>query len=257
VTLSRGTADIASRADWPPGRVLVVAATYQERANIEPLIDSVLDATPDLQLLIVDDDSPDGTAAAALERCARDPRLHVLVRRGRRGLGGAILEGFDLARRHGFEVAVNIDADLSHDPEDIPRLLAALDPAGGRPAAVAIGSRRVPGGRIVGWPPSRHVVSRLVGWFTRFVVGVPVRDASSGFRAVRLDAFAGAPGPYATGYTFLEEMLWRMHRAGGRLVEVPITFTNRERGSSKAGLRESLVGGWRLLRLAAAARLGR
>jgi dolichol-phosphate mannosyltransferase len=86
---------------------------------------------------------------------------------------------------------------------------------------------------------------------------VPVRDASSGFRAVRLDAFAGAPGPYATGYTFLEEMLWRMHRAGGRLVEVPITFTNRERGSSKAGLRESLVGGWRLLRLAAAARLGR
>jgi len=87
VTFSRGTADIASRADWPPGRVLVVAATYQERANIEPLIDRVLDATPDLQLLIVDDDSPDGTAAAALERCVREPRLHVLVRRGRRGLG--------------------------------------------------------------------------------------------------------------------------------------------------------------------------
>ena len=237
--------------------MLVVAATYQERANVESLIDRVLAAAPDLQLLIVDDESPDGTATAALERSAREPRLHVLVRRGRRGLGGAILEGFDLASRHGFEVAVNMDADLSHDPEDIPRLLAALHPAGGRLADVVIGSRRVPGGRTLGWPPSRHVVSRLVGWFTRCIVGVPVRDASSGFRAVRLATFARASGTYATGYTFLEEMLWRMYRAGGRIVEIPITFTNREQGASKAGLRECLVGGCRLLRLAARARLGR
>jgi dolichol-phosphate mannosyltransferase len=257
VTLPAGTADIASRTDWPPGRVLVVAATFEERANIEALVDRVLAAGPDLQLLVVDDDSPDGTAAVALARADREPRLHVLVRRNRRGLGGAILEGFDLAARHDFEIAVNMDADLSHDADDIPRLLAALEPAGGLPADVVVGSRRVSGGRTLGWPLWRHVVSRLVGSFTRRIVGVPVRDASSGFRAVRLATFAALPRPFATGYTFLEEMLWRVHRAGGRIVEVPITFTNRERGSSKAGLREAVVGGWRLVRLACRARLGR
>jgi len=248
--------DVASSAAWPAGRVLVVAATYEERANIDRLIDGVLAAAPDLHLLIVDDDSPDGTGTVALDRAADEPRLHVLIRRGRRGLGGAIVEGFALAARHGFEVVVNMDADLSHDPEDIPRLLAALHPVGARPADVALGSRRVPGGRVVGWPAWRHVASRLVGWFTRWVVGVPVRDASSGFRAVRVASFNRRPHAFATGYTFLEEMLWTMHRDGGRIVEVPITFTNRERGSSKAGLRESLRGGWALLRLAAAARLG-
>ena len=257
MTPAAGTADITSRADWPPGRVLVVAATYEERSNVEPLMDRVLAAGPDLQLLVVDDDSPDGTGTVALQRAACEPRLHVLVRRGRRGLGGAILEAFDLAREHGFEIAVNMDADLSHDPADIPRLLAALEPAGARPADVVIGSRRVPGGRSVGWPLSRHVVSRMVGWFTRWVVGVPARDASSGFRAVRLATFERIPRSFAPGYTFLEEMLWQVHRCGGRIVEVPITFTNREQGSSKAGLHEALVGGWRLLQLAAAARLGR
>ena len=257
VTRPAGTADLASRPDWPPGRVLVVAATRDERANIGLLVDRVLAVDPGLQLLVVDDDSPDGTGTVALDRAAHEPRLHVLVRRGRRGLGGAILEGLDLAGTHGFEIAVNMDADLSHDPDDIPRLLAALEPAGGRPADVAIGSRRVPGGRTLGWPLSRHVVSRLVGCFTRWIVGVPVRDASSGFRAIRLATFARVPRSFATGFTFLEEMLWRVHRAGGRLVEVPITFTNRERGSSKAGLREAIVEAWGLLRLAATARLGR
>jgi len=256
VTPSSGTADLHSPAVWPPGRVLVVAATFEERVNIDALVDRVLAADPDLQLLVVDDDSPDGTGAFALGRAECEPRLHVLVRHGRRGLGGAILEGFDLAIRHGFEIAVNIDGDLSHDPDDIPRLLTALEPAGGRPADVVVGSRRVPGGRTVGWPLWRRVVSRLVAAFTRRVVGVPVRDATSGFRAVRLTTFAALPRPFATGYTFLEEMLWGMHRAGGRIVEVPITFTNRARGSSKAGLREAFFGGWRLLRLACAARLG-
>lgn len=256
VTPSSGTADRLSSAIWPSGRVLVVAATFEERANIDALVDRVLAADPDLQLLVVDDDSPDGTGAAALARAEREPRLHVLVRHGRRGLGGAIIEGFDLAVRHGFEIAVNLDGDLSHDPDDIPRLLAALEPAGGRRADVVVGSRRVPGGGTVGWPLWRRVVSRLVGGFTRWVVGVPVRDASSGFRAVRLSTFAALGRPFSTGYTFLEEMLWGVHRAGGRIVEVPITFTNRRRGSSKAGLREAVGGGWRLVRLACTARLG-
>ena len=232
-------ADTHSRDDWPKGRVLVVSATYNERDNIAGLIDRVLAVSPDLQLLVVDDDSPDGTGRIALARAEVDRRLHVLVRRGRRGLGSAIVEGFQLGLAHGFEVAVNMDADFSHDPADIPRLLAALEPVGGRPAAVVVGSRRVPGGRIVGWPLTRHVASRLVSWFTRWVLRVPIRDASSGFRAVRLDAFAALQGPFAQGYAFQEDMLWRLHRAGGRLAEVPITFEDRRAGASKADFAES------------------
>ncbi len=249
------SADCRSRDDWPAGRVLVVAATYNERETIAALIAGVLSAADDLQLLIVDDDSPDGTGTFALAAAESEHRLHVLVRRGRRGLGGAILEGFRLGSQRGFEIGLNMDGDLSHDPADIPRLLAAMNPLGGRAADVAVGSRRVPGGRTVGWPLSRHVVSRLVCWFTRWVVGVPVRDASSGFRAVRLALLDRLPGEFASGYAFFEELLWAVHRAGGRIVEVPITFTNRELGTSKAGLRASAEGAWHLLRLAVAARL--
>lgn len=233
------SADIHSRSDWPPGRVLVVSATYNERENIAALIECVLAVSPDLQLLIVDDDSPDGTGQIALSLAERNPRLHLLVRRGRRGLGTAILEGFELGRQQGFDVAVNMDADFSHDPADIPRLLAALEPVGGRPADVVVGSRRVPGGQTVGWPLSRHVASRLVGWFTRWLMWVPIRDASSGFRAVRLAIFDRISGPFAQGYAFQEDLLWRVHRADGRLAEVPITFTDRQRGASKADFAES------------------
>jgi dolichol-phosphate mannosyltransferase len=233
------SADIHSRSDWPPGRVLVVSATYNERENIATLIECVLAVSPDLQLLIVDDDSPDGTGQIALSLAERNPRLHLLVRRGRRGLGTAILEGFELGRQQGFDVAVNMDADFSHDPADIPRLLAALEPVGGRPVDVVVGSRRVPGGQTVGWPLSRHVASRLVGWFTRWLMWVPIRDASSGFRAVRLAIFDRISGPFAQGYAFQEDLLWRVHRAGGRLAEVPITFTDRQRGASKADFAES------------------
>jgi len=233
------TADIHSRDDWPPGRVLIVSATYNEHENVAALIERVLAVTADLQLLIVDDDSPDGTGRLALELAQHQARLHVLVRRGRRGLGAAILEGFELGRQHGFQVAVNMDADFSHDPADIPRLLAALGPAGGDAVDVVVGSRRVPGGKTVGWPLSRHVASRLVGWFTRWVLWVPVRDASSGFRAVRLGLFDRVTGPFSQGYAFQEDLLWRVHRAGGRIGEVPITFTDRQRGSSKADFAES------------------
>lgn len=249
-------ADTHSSGAWPAGRVLVVSATYNERENIDSLIERVLGVDPELQLLIVDDDSPDGTGQIALDLAERQPRLHVLIRRGRRGLGSAILEGFELGRRRGFEVAVNMDADFSHDPADIPRLLAALEPVGGRPADVVVGSRRVPGGCTVGWPLSRHVASRLVGWFTRWVLWVPVCDASSGFRAVRLAVFDRVSGPFAQGYAFQEDLLWRVHRAGGRLAEVPITFTDRQRGSSKADFAESSRSIGELVRLARRTWLG-
>ena len=226
--------DRRSAEAWPAGRVLVVAATYNESETIDALIDRVLAADAGLQLLVVDDDSPDGTGSRVIERAAREPRLHALVRRGRRGLGGAIREAFLEAAERGFAVAVNIDGDLSHDPADIPRILVALEPPGGRPVDVALGSRRVAGGSIVGWPWGRHVSSRAVGWFTRFVLGVPVRDGSTGFRAVRLSTFRLLPDAMPTGYAFFEAMLLAVHRRGGRIVEVPITFTERRHGRSKA-----------------------
>ncbi len=231
-------ADLHSAAAWSPGRVLVIAATFNERENLPGLVAGVLAVDPLLQLLVVDDDSPDGTGTAALEAAAADPRVHALVRRGRRGLGSAILEGLHLARQHGFAAAVNIDADASHDPADIPRLLAALDPPGGPPADVVVGSRRVPGGRTVGWPPARHVSSRAVALFARHVLGVPVRDPSSGYRAIRLAILDRLGTPATAGYAFHEELLWLVHRAGGRIVEVPMTFRDRTRGASKAGFRE-------------------
>jgi len=250
--------DIRSNDDWPAGRVLVQAATYNERENVAALIEAVLAAMPAAQMLVIDDDSPDGTGQIALEIAARDPRVHVLGRRGRRGLGSAILEGLQVAKARGFAVAVNMDADFSHDPADIPRLVAALDPAGREPFDIAIGSRRVPGGKTVGWPLSRHVASWLVCWFTRWVLWVPARDSSGGFRAVRLAVLDRvSTESVAQGYAFQEDFLWRVHRAGGRIVEVPITFTDRQLGASKADFAEMRRSIWSLLRLARITWLGR
>jgi dolichol-phosphate mannosyltransferase len=253
---STAAIDLRSAEPWIPGQVIVNASTYNERENIATLIDRVLAARHDLHMLVVDDDSPDGTGTFVLERSVAEPRLHALVRRGRRGLGSAILEGLRVARDRGFEIAVYMDADLSHDPDDIPRLLAAMDPPGGKPADLAIGSRRVPGGKTVGWPLSREIASRLVCWFTRWVLGVPVRDASGGFRAIRLALLDRIEPPESKGYAFQEDLLWRLHRAGARIVEVPITFTDRTQGSSKADFAETRRSIGDLLKLARRTWLG-
>ena len=245
--------DLRSRDDWPAGRVLVQTATYKERGNIAPLIEAVLAAAPDAQMLVIDDDSPDGTGDIVLEIASRDPRVHLLGRRGRRGLGSAILEGLEVAHARGFEISVYMDADFSHDPADIPRLVAAVEPPGGEPRDIAIGSRRVPGGGTVGWPLSRHIASWLVCWFTRWVLWVPAHDSSGGFRAVRLSILDRvSTAGIAQGYAFQEDFLWRVCRAGGRIVEVPIVFTDREVGSSKADFAEMKRSIGELLRLARA-----
>jgi dolichol-phosphate mannosyltransferase len=249
--------DIRSADDWPAGRVLVQAATFNERENVAGLIEAILAVMPDAQVLIIDDDSPDGTGRLALEIAARNKRVHVLVRRGRRGLGSAILEGFRLARCRGFDVAVNMDADFSHDPADIPRLVATLDQPGDQPVDLVIGSRRVPGGKIVGWPVHRQVISRLVSWFTRWVLRVPVRDATSGFRTIRTAILDRLDDDLPAGYAFFEHMLVEVQRAGGRITEIPITFTERRAGVSKVGVAESLRSGCQLLQLARALWLGK
>jgi dolichol-phosphate mannosyltransferase len=143
-----------------------------------------------------------------------------------------------------------MDADFSHDPADLPRLLAAMEPIGGRPLDMVIGSRRVPGGRVVGWPLSRHLSSRLVGWFTRLILRVPIRDGSSGYRGLRLAMLDRlSKRPMCTGYAFHEDLVWRVHRAGGRMMELPICFTDRTRGRSKANLPAVLEGIRDLFRL--------
>lgn len=243
--------DLTSSDDWPAGRVLVVTATYNERDNVCPLIEAILAADSRVQVLVVDDESPDDTGQLALDTAARHPRAHVLIRRGRKGLGSAILEGFEVARARGFEVAFNMDADFSHDPADLPRLMAALEPIGGTPVDLVIGSRRVLGGQVVGWPLSRHVSSRLVGWFTRLILRVPVKDGSSGYRGLRLAILDRLSKlPMCTGYAFHEDLVWRVHKAGGRIMEVPICFTDRTRGRSKANFAAVIEGIRDLLRLA-------
>jgi dolichol-phosphate mannosyltransferase len=185
------------------------------------------------KLLIVDDSSPDGTADIA-SRCAEDePLVSVLIRPGKQGLGPAYVAGFDRAIDDGAEIVVEMDADFSHDPSDLPRLVAAVD--GG--ADVAIGSRYVPGGATPDWPLGRKLISRGGNIYVRFMLGLPIRDATAGFRAYRVASLRVLPyrEAQASGYAFQVEMAWRASQAGLKIAEVPISFKDREFGTSKMG----------------------
>ena len=242
------TASTGSAPQPAAERVLVVVATYQERENIARLLPAILAADAQLDVLVVDDDSPDGTGAVVDALAVNEPRVSLLTRHGCRGLGAAVLAGLGEGRRRGYVLAVNLDADFSHAPADIPRLLAAVAPPQGVPVDVVIGSRKIAGGNVVGWPLSRHLFSWLVCWWTRWVLWVPVRDGSSGFRVIRLARLETVKSP-SEGYAFFEEMLWQIHRSGGTIREVPITFTERRRGQSKVDWRQMLKGSADLLRL--------
>jgi dolichol-phosphate mannosyltransferase len=237
-------------------RVLVVTATYQEAENVLPLIEAVLATDPQFDLLVIDDDSPDGTGTLAVQRAAGEPRLTVMIRRDRRGLGSALRDGMHEAKRRGYQLVVNIDADFSHDPADIPRLLAAVAPPGQPPANVVIGSRKIQGGGVIGWPLSRRFLSWLVCWWTRWVLRVPAKDGSSGFRVIGLNLLDVLEDPME-GYAIQEQMLWQIHRAGGQIREVPIIFTERQRGLSKVDWKQMSSGAFDLLRLGWATWFGR
>ena len=212
------------------GRVLVVIPTYNEADNIKIIVDRVRRAVPQVDILIADDNSPDGTGRIADELTAGDERVHVLHRPGKQGLGAAYVAGFGWAREHGYEAVVEMDADGSHAPEELPRLLDALSEAD-----AVLGSRYVPGGTVVNWPTSRMLISRSGNLYVRMALGMPFRDATGGYRAYRLPVLdkMEIDSVSSQGYCFQVDLAWRAYRQGFRVTEVPITFADRERGASK------------------------
>jgi len=214
-------------------RVLVVVPTYNERESLPIALERLAQHVPEADVLVVDDGSPDGTGEIA-EKLAEAEQgrrsIGVLHRAGKQGLGTAYVAGFGWALERGYDVVVEMDADGSHRAQDLPRILAAL---GG--ADLVLGSRWVPGGEVVNWPVSRLVLSRGANVYTRAALGIPVKDATGGFRAYRASLLRTLPlGDVASqGYCFQIDMVWRAVKQGARVVEVPITFVERELGASK------------------------
>jgi dolichol-phosphate mannosyltransferase len=212
-------------------RTLVVVPTYNEADNIVPFLQAVAAAAPDVDVLVVDDNSPDGTGRLADDAAAASPRVSVLHRTGKAGLGAAYRHGFSVAFERGYDVIVSMDCDLSHDPATIPTMIGLLQQG----ADVVVGSRYVPGGGTVHWPVHRRLLSRWGNRYTGAVLRLRVRDCTSGFRAYRASALQAADpgGTSAEGYAFLTELVRRLARCGARVVETPIIFRDRERGTSK------------------------
>ena len=212
-------------------RVLVIVPTYNERENLPLIVARVRAAVPAAHVLVADDASPDGTGQVADHLAADDPHLHVLHRPGKAGLGAAYLDGFGWGTAHGFDVLVEMDADGSHQPEQLASLLERIE-AG---ADVVLGSRWVPGGSVRNWPRHREVLSRGGNLYTRLALGIALKDATGGYRAFRTTALAkiGLDGVESQGYCFQVDLAWRAVQAGLRVEEVPITFVEREIGASK------------------------
>ncbi|WP_297316260.1 polyprenol monophosphomannose synthase [Bifidobacterium indicum] len=212
---------------------LVVMPTYQEVQNIRPTLGGLLKACPAVRVLVVDDDSPDGTGGVADAMAARDDRISVLHRHERQGLGPAYVEGFQWALARGYDLICEMDMDGSHRPRDMARVLRY---AQGHPEVdLVIGSRRVPGGSTRNWPWYRDLISRMGSWYARMALGMPVRDMTAGLRAYGAPALAGIDltQVHSSGYVFQVDMLRRIIAGGGRVHEVPIVFVDRVRGHSK------------------------
>ncbi len=235
-----------------PEHVTVVVPTYNERSNIAHMIAAVRLAG--YRVLVVDDASPDGTGEVADEVAAADDQVTVLHRTSKQGLGPAYAAGFAHAIANGAGVVVEMDADFSHNPNDLPRLIAAIDDG----ADLVIGSRYVPGGSTPDWPIHRRLLSRGGNLYARIMLGMRVHDATAGFRAFRVEALErlGYADAQASGYAFQVEMAWRAERSGLAITEVPVVFRDREHGTSKMSGRivteaMALITQWGVRRLAA------
>jgi len=211
---------------------LVVLPTYQEAENVRDVLTRVRAAVPDAHILVVDDGSPDGTGDLAAEVGQELGQIDVLRRTEKSGLGPAYRAGFTWGLERGHDVLVEMDADLSHDPDVLPDLIHAVTEGG---ADLAIGSRYVPGGAVPGWPASRRMISKVGNRYVGLMLRMPVRDATAGFRAYRSSILekVGLERVRADGYGFQIEMAYEVSKAGGTIVEIPITFRNRFRGESK------------------------
>jgi dolichol-phosphate mannosyltransferase len=225
-------------------RTLVILPTYDEAENVLPLCREILASAPDLDALVVDDNSPDGTGDLVEKARRKEPRLHLLRRAAKLGLGSAYLAGFRFGLDHGYQRILTMDCDGSHDPSYLPAILAAAEGHD-----MVIGSRYVPGGGIVNWPRYRRWLSAFANLYTRILLRLPMHDNTSGFRCYgrvvleTVDPFRIR----ASGYSFLEEMAWRVQRAGFRIAEVPIVFEERRRGVSKIDSLEIYRAAWHVL----------
>ncbi|MFL5312539.1 MAG: polyprenol monophosphomannose synthase [Myxococcales bacterium] len=231
------------------GRACVVLPTYDERENLPAIVPAILAAAPELDVLVVDDDSPDGTGLLADQLAARDPRVRVLHRARKEGLGRAYLAGFEVALSAGYGRILEMDADFSHEPERLPALLAAS-----READVVLGSRYVPGGGTRNWRLGRRLLSRGGSAYARAILGLPVRDLTGGFKCFRREVLESIDLPTVTsaGYAFQIELTYRALRAGFKVVEVPIVFADRRVGQSKMSRAIVLEALWKVWLIRAA-----
>jgi dolichol-phosphate mannosyltransferase len=225
------------------GHVAVIIPTYNERDNIAPITARVRSAMPRADLLIVDDNSPDTTGKIADELAAADSHIHVLHRQAKAGLGAAYIAGFQWALDHDYDAIVEMDADGSHQPEELPWLLSALNDAD-----LVLGSRWVPGGRVLNWPRSRQILSRAGNSYARVMLGITLRDVTGGYRVYRASALReiGLENVQSQGYCFQIDLALRALQTGLTVAEIPITFIERARGTSKMSstiIREAL---WRV-----------
>jgi dolichol-phosphate mannosyltransferase len=230
----------------PVGQVIVLIPTYNERENLPRIVARVRACAPQADVLVLDDNSPDGTGRVADDLASDDRQVRVLHRAGKEGLGAAYLAGFEWALREGYDAIVEMDADGSHQPEQLATLLTAL-----ADADVVLGSRWVPGGTVVNWPWHRELLSRGGNLYTRLMLGMPIGDATGGYRVYRASALRSLDlhDVESLGYCFQVDLVWRAVRRGLTVLEVPITFVEREIGDSKMShdiVRESLqrLTGW-------------
>jgi dolichol-phosphate mannosyltransferase len=225
------------------GQILVIIPTFNELESLPVIIGRVRAAVPEAHILVADDNSPDGTGALADEIAAADTHVKVMHRLGKEGLGAAYLAGFAWALEHGYDVVVEMDADGSHQPEQLPRLLDQL-----RTADLVLGSRWVAGGGTVNWPKSRQFLSKGGSLYTRVMLGVPLRDVTGGYRAFRADTLRKLDlhEVASQGYCFQVDLAWRAVQRGLVVKEVPITFVERVAGSSKMSQKIVIEALWRV-----------
>ena len=216
-------------------RILVCTATYNERENLQSLIQEIHKIVPAVDVLVIDDNSPDGTGRIADELAAADPRIHVIHRAGKLGLGTAIVAGMRYAMDKNYDVLVNMDADFSHHPRYLPAVLDGM-----KRYDVMIGSRYIPGGGTINWPLSRKLMSGGVNLIVRVLMRLPAHDTSGGYRGYKVAKLRGVDLDHliSRGYSFQQEILYRCRKAGCKIGETPIIFEDRRLGATKANLKE-------------------